>query len=266
MGGILYPRLTNGWTTAQRDLHAVIGVWASLCILFLLLTGLPWANFWGHYFKAVRQWSGWMFRGRIGKLAATVPRAKAWWSVKRWENTSDMLEIHVGASTPVKMKDCCLPMMPCTTTAPSTEASSTEPSNRLFRSPMISSSTKVVAASVALKAAANPAAAPAAEAARRFCFASPVSPARLDASVPRICTLGPSRPRLEPPPTLMIPARNFTHATRHGVKPKSFQKASFSCGMPLPVASAQTELNSQPTSSDDPTRMPRLPNRKMIFD
>lgn len=56
VGGILYPRLTNGWTTAWRDLHAVIGVWASLCILFLLLTGLPWANFWGHYFKAVRQW------------------------------------------------------------------------------------------------------------------------------------------------------------------------------------------------------------------
>ncbi|HEY4417477.1 MAG TPA: PepSY domain-containing protein [Verrucomicrobiae bacterium] len=58
IGGILYPRLTKGWTTALRDLHAVIGVWASLCILFLLLTGLPWANFWGHYFKTVRQWSG----------------------------------------------------------------------------------------------------------------------------------------------------------------------------------------------------------------
>ncbi len=58
VGGILYPRLTKGWTTALRDLHAVIGVWASLCILFLLLTGLPWANFWGHYFKAVRHWSG----------------------------------------------------------------------------------------------------------------------------------------------------------------------------------------------------------------
>lgn len=55
VGGILYPRLTNGWTTARRDLHAVVGVWASLCILFLLLTGLPWANFWGNYFKTVRQ-------------------------------------------------------------------------------------------------------------------------------------------------------------------------------------------------------------------
>lgn len=56
VGGILYPRLASGWTTTRRDLHSVIGVWASLCILFMLLTGLPWANFWGHYFKAVRQW------------------------------------------------------------------------------------------------------------------------------------------------------------------------------------------------------------------
>ncbi|HTR40045.1 MAG TPA: PepSY domain-containing protein [Pseudomonadales bacterium] len=58
IGGILYPRFNKGWTTGLRDLHAVVGVWASLCILFMLLTGLPWANFWGHYFKAVRQWAG----------------------------------------------------------------------------------------------------------------------------------------------------------------------------------------------------------------
>jgi len=58
VGGILYPRLNKGWATTLRDLHAVVGVWVSLCILFLLLTGLPWANFWGHYFKTVRQWAG----------------------------------------------------------------------------------------------------------------------------------------------------------------------------------------------------------------
>ena len=85
---------------------------------------------------------------------------------------------------------------------------------------MISSSTKVIAASGVLKAAASPAAAPAAAAARRFCFASPASPARLEATAPANCTLGPSRPRLDPPPMLNTPATNFTHdhAPRHLAK------------------------------------------------
>ena len=143
-------------------------------------------------------------------------------------------------------------MTPCTTSAPSTEASSTPPSNRLFKSPMISSSTKVAAARGVLKAAARPAAAPAAAAARRFCLAVPASPARFDVSAPANCTLGPSRPMLEPPPMLRTPAANFTQATRQGTVPNSFQNASLSWGMPLPAASRQKELSSQPTSSEEP--------------
>ena len=76
---------------------------------------------------------------------------------------------------PASVKVGCLPRVPCTTNAPKTEAIKTLPSNRLFKSPMISSSTNVVAANGVLNAAAKPAAAPTAEAARQFCLTSPSS-------------------------------------------------------------------------------------------
>ena len=54
-GGVAYPRLRNGSGIFWRDLHSVTGIWISTFALFLLLTGLPWAKFWGNYFKAVRR-------------------------------------------------------------------------------------------------------------------------------------------------------------------------------------------------------------------
>ena len=44
--GAIFPRLNSG-RLFLRDLHAVIGIWASIFILFLLITGLPWASNWG---------------------------------------------------------------------------------------------------------------------------------------------------------------------------------------------------------------------------
>lgn len=58
LGGVLYPRLFSGSRLFWRDIHGVVGMWISFCALFLLLTGLPWAKFWGDYFKQVRQWTG----------------------------------------------------------------------------------------------------------------------------------------------------------------------------------------------------------------
>ncbi len=58
LGGILYPRLFAGSRIIWRDIHSVIGMWISFCAIFLLLTGLPWAKFWGDYFKAVRNVTG----------------------------------------------------------------------------------------------------------------------------------------------------------------------------------------------------------------
>ncbi|MGE0742832.1 MAG: PepSY-associated TM helix domain-containing protein [Hyphomonadaceae bacterium] len=56
LGGVLYPRLRKAFF--WRDLHAVVGVWVSALALFLLVTGLPWTNNWGGYFKDIRAITG----------------------------------------------------------------------------------------------------------------------------------------------------------------------------------------------------------------
>ncbi|HLA30276.1 MAG TPA: PepSY domain-containing protein [Pseudomonas sp.] len=48
--GVLWPRLTARGRLFWRDLHAVIGFWASLLLLFMLLTGMTWTGFWGAQF------------------------------------------------------------------------------------------------------------------------------------------------------------------------------------------------------------------------
>lgn len=58
LAGVLYPRLWQGRKLFWRDIHSVTGVWISLLVLFLLMTGLPWAKFWGNYFKTVRGLTG----------------------------------------------------------------------------------------------------------------------------------------------------------------------------------------------------------------
>lgn len=58
MGGVLYPRWWKGSRIIWRDLHGVTGFWISSLALFLLLTGLPWAKFWGNYFKTIRSVTG----------------------------------------------------------------------------------------------------------------------------------------------------------------------------------------------------------------
>ena len=160
--------------------------------------------------------------------------------------------------------DGCGPMIPCATRAPSMAPIMTLPSNRLLRSPINSSSTKVTPASGVLKAAASPAAAPVAAASRRFCLGSPANPASSELAVPASCTLGPSRPKLLPPPICNVAEINFTHSTRNGTKPKFFQNAAFNWGIPLPAASVQKELSSHPETSEVPRINPRLVHRKVV--
>jgi uncharacterized iron-regulated membrane protein len=47
---LFFPRL-GSW----KDIHSVTGIWISFCVLFLLISGLPWAKTWGNYLKKVRQ-------------------------------------------------------------------------------------------------------------------------------------------------------------------------------------------------------------------
>lgn len=56
LAGIVYPRLRRGGRVFWRDLHAVVGLWVSAFALFLLVSGLPWATFWGGNLKTVRAW------------------------------------------------------------------------------------------------------------------------------------------------------------------------------------------------------------------
>ena len=46
-GGVLWPRLTSRGRLLWRDLHAVVGFWGSLGLLFMLLTGMTWTGIWG---------------------------------------------------------------------------------------------------------------------------------------------------------------------------------------------------------------------------
>jgi uncharacterized iron-regulated membrane protein len=63
-GGVLYPRLQHGGRLFWRDLHSVTGVWISVGTVLLLLSGLPWAKFWGDYFRTVRQATGLVSRSQ----------------------------------------------------------------------------------------------------------------------------------------------------------------------------------------------------------
>ncbi|WP_422929729.1 PepSY-associated TM helix domain-containing protein [Singulisphaera sp. PoT] len=58
LGGVLYPRLKRGSRIFWRDIHGVTGLWVSGFALVLLLTGLPWAKFWGDYLRNVRRLTG----------------------------------------------------------------------------------------------------------------------------------------------------------------------------------------------------------------
>lgn len=58
IAGVLYPRFSFKGRLFWRDLHSVIGIWISFCVLFLLISGLPWAFVWGSALKEVRELTG----------------------------------------------------------------------------------------------------------------------------------------------------------------------------------------------------------------
>jgi uncharacterized iron-regulated membrane protein len=58
IAGVLYPRVLLQGRLFWRDVHSVIGIWISFCVLFLLLSGLPWAFVWGSALKEVRELTG----------------------------------------------------------------------------------------------------------------------------------------------------------------------------------------------------------------
>jgi uncharacterized iron-regulated membrane protein len=58
LAGVVYPRLNRGSRLFWRDIHGVTGMWISGFTLILLLSGLPWAKFWGDHLKSMRRITG----------------------------------------------------------------------------------------------------------------------------------------------------------------------------------------------------------------
>jgi uncharacterized iron-regulated membrane protein len=87
LAGIVYPRLACSGRTFWRDLHAVTGLWVSFFVLFLLVSGLPWAKFWGSTLKDIRQ---------LG--SATVVRLD--WSTGRSSEIAERVEMNTPANAP----------------------------------------------------------------------------------------------------------------------------------------------------------------------
>lgn len=81
LAGIVYPRIGRSGRTFWRDLHAVTGLWVSLFVLFLLISGLPWTKFWGSTLKEMRQ---------LG--SATVVRLD--WTTGRSSEIADRVEMN----------------------------------------------------------------------------------------------------------------------------------------------------------------------------
>jgi uncharacterized iron-regulated membrane protein len=87
LAGIVYPRLGRSGRTFWRDLHAVTGLWVSFFVLFLLVSGLPWAKFWGSTLKDIRQFG-----------SATIVRQD--WSTGRSTEIAERVEMNTRAAAP----------------------------------------------------------------------------------------------------------------------------------------------------------------------
>ena len=93
LAGVLWVRTGKGRRVFWRDLHAVTGIWISAFALFLILTGLPWANGWGAYFKKWRN-------------ATHTAVSKQDWSTSRAEVLADRVAMNKpGLQSPGFMPD-----------------------------------------------------------------------------------------------------------------------------------------------------------------
>ena len=58
--------------SGYKSLHGVIGIWFTLPILVLLLSGLPWTQLWGSGFKQLQAYMGWQDQPQFKLAVATV--------------------------------------------------------------------------------------------------------------------------------------------------------------------------------------------------
>ncbi|WP_246088566.1 PepSY-associated TM helix domain-containing protein [Phreatobacter stygius] len=81
LGGVVFPRWRLGGRRFWKDWHAVIGMWTALLVMFLILTGLPWATVWGDLLRRGTDLAGIGYpvshrlHGALPGSAATVKQA-----------------------------------------------------------------------------------------------------------------------------------------------------------------------------------------------
>lgn len=56
---IFLPQLKTNGRFNFRTVHAVVGLYISVPLMLMLLTGLPWTQLWGNGFKEIKEFAGW---------------------------------------------------------------------------------------------------------------------------------------------------------------------------------------------------------------
>ena len=81
--------------SGYKSLHGVIGIWFTLPILVLLLSGLPWTQLWGSGFKQLQDYMGWQDQPQFKLSVASVKQNTALENEPSlWEISSDPHKHH----------------------------------------------------------------------------------------------------------------------------------------------------------------------------
>jgi len=75
---VLIPNLGGNTRQTWKNLHTSVGVWASMLILILLISGLPWTGVWGDNFSAFKRNVGWTGLSADASPAARGEAREAW--------------------------------------------------------------------------------------------------------------------------------------------------------------------------------------------
>jgi uncharacterized iron-regulated membrane protein len=81
--------------SGYKSLHGVIGIWFTLPILVLLLSGLPWTQLWGSGFKQFQAYMGWQDQPQFNIASVPVEQNGAFANKSSlWEISSDPHKHH----------------------------------------------------------------------------------------------------------------------------------------------------------------------------
>ena len=84
---VLIPSLSGNARQVWKNLHMAVGTWASILILALLISGLPWTGIWGDSFGTLKQSAGWTGLSADANPAARGEAVEAW-HIHRTQDTS----------------------------------------------------------------------------------------------------------------------------------------------------------------------------------